>query len=61
MDIEIYLQKVKDLFSSGKATEKQYEEMALAVLAMSEGDPDSVIEIDKKIDPSSLYGKGEEM
>lgn len=51
MDIEEYQMKVKNLFKSGTATKEQWDEMALAVLAISESDPESTKEIDKIVDP----------
>jgi hypothetical protein len=51
MNVDIYAQKVIELFKSGTATDKQWEEMAYSVLAMSEGDPESTEDIDKIVNP----------
>ncbi len=36
MTVDVYKQRVIDLFRSGKASDKQYEEMAACVLYASE-------------------------
>lgn len=55
MNIMEYKDKVIDLFKSGKATEKQWNEMATAVLEISESDQAYIVmDIDNKIDPHFL-------
>jgi len=51
MNIEEYKKKVIDLFKSGKATDKQWEELGVAMLWASESAPEMIDEIDKAIDP----------
>jgi len=50
----VYIKRVKELFKSGKATKAQWDEMALAVLAISENDPEFTKEIDKTVDPKRI-------
>ena len=52
MDIDEYQQRVIELFKSGKATDKQWREMACAVLNAYETTLDSTIAIDSSVDPS---------
>ncbi len=49
MDIGTYKELVIDLFKSGKATEDQWNEMAGAVLWISENDGHEVLAIDRAI------------
>ena len=49
MDIEEYKTKVIEWFKSGKATAKQYDEMALAVLNASETNSFNTMYIDLAI------------
>jgi len=46
-----YVEKVINLFKSGTATESQWKEMAFAVLAVSEYDPECAYDIDRVVDP----------
>ena len=49
MTISEYKAKVIELFRSGQATDKQYEEMASAILTGSENDYESVDAIDTTV------------
>lgn len=51
MDTVEYMRKVKNLFKSGTATDKQWDEMAYAVLSMSEEESCLTSNIDSVIDP----------
>lgn len=50
MNIKQYKTQVINLFKNGKATKKQYEEMASAVLDASENDFSDTNEIDNYIE-----------
>jgi hypothetical protein len=54
MTVDEYKEKVISLFKSGKATEAQWEEMAIAVLEESERTWGNTDEIDRVIDPDCL-------
>lgn len=52
MNVEVYKNKVIDLFKNGSPTNKQWEEMAECVLIQSESNDYTTQEIDNLVDPN---------
>jgi len=56
MTCKEYKQKIIELFKSGNVTKEQWDEMAEAVLIMSENYSNDTYHIDSVIDPESVEG-----